>query len=138
VRHQRPVAFTWTNAPFGSQVLTARATDDRLAATLSAPSQSVFSTASERRHYQPCDGAVLLAGVTNTSSPRPGSDGFITKVEFYAGATKRGQLSVPPYAFPWRADPGHYALWAAATDNEGVAAVSAPVNVLVAPAPGRT
>ncbi len=58
------------------------------------------------------------------------SDGTITKVEFYAGASKVGEDTGSPYALTWTNTlAGSYALTAVATDNGGLTATSAPVNV---------
>jgi len=60
------------------------------------------------------------------------SDGSVKKVAFYRGTTKLGEDETAPYSFTWENVPtGHYVLKARATDNDGLAADSAPVNIRV-------
>jgi len=64
----------------------------------------------------------------NASDP----DGSVTKVEFYNGTTKLGELASTPYSFTWKEVPaGVYSITAAATDNKGLRTVSAAVTVVV-------
>ena len=59
------------------------------------------------------------------------SDGSVSKVEFYLGA-KLMTLTNSPYTFTWtKLGPGNYTLTAVATDNGGIMATSAPVNLTV-------
>ena len=129
-----PFDFTWINAPFGSHVLTARATDNRLGVTVSAPvSVTILAQPPTVAILSPTNGALLVSGSGNTIVAAAGDvDGFIAKVEFYAGLTKLGTATVAPYALTWtNALPGNYTLSAVATDNGGFTAISAPVNVSV-------
>jgi len=60
------------------------------------------------------------------------SDGTVTKVEFYNGATKLGEDTSSPYAYTWGGvAAGSYSLTAVATDNQGAATTSAAVSVTV-------
>src|SRR5262249_4968181 len=86
----------------------------------------------------PAAGAVFTApasiAMTATASD---SDGTITKVEFFQGATKLGQDTTSPYAFTWSSAPaGNYSLTAVATDNTGLQGTSAAVPIAVATAVG--
>ena len=129
-----PFNFAWTNAPFGSHLLTARATDHRLGVTKSAPvAITILARPPTVSITSPTNGAVLLAGSGNTIVAAAGDvDGFIAKVEYYASITKLGTATVAPYALTWtNAIPGNYALTAVVTDNGGFTAISAPVNVTV-------
>lgn len=48
------------------------------------------------------------------------SDGTVSKVEFFQGATKLGEDTNSPYSIVWsNVPPGNYAVRAVATDNEG-------------------
>jgi enterochelin esterase-like enzyme len=59
-------------------------------------------------------------------------DGTITKVEFFNGATKLGEVSGAPYSFTWTNVPvGTYSITAVATDNSGTQATSDAVIVKV-------
>lgn len=60
------------------------------------------------------------------------ADGFVSKVEFFNGATKIGEDTVTPFAFQWTGVPlGRYSITAKATDNNGAVTTSAPVNIRV-------
>jgi hypothetical protein len=63
------------------------------------------------------------------------SDGSVTKVEFFQGATKLGEDPSSPYSVTWNNAPaGSYSLTARATDNNGATTTSAAVNItLTAP-----
>ncbi len=59
------------------------------------------------------------------------ADGYIAKVEFFAGATKLGEATTAPYRFTWTAiSAGTYTITAKATDNSSAATTSAPVAVI--------
>uniref|UniRef100_UPI003C752EE2 Ig-like domain-containing protein n=1 Tax=Salinimicrobium sp. GXAS 041 TaxID=3400806 RepID=UPI003C752EE2 len=58
------------------------------------------------------------------------SDGSISKVEFFQGYTKLGEVSEAPYSFTWENIPtGTFSLTAKATDDKGAVAISAPVMI---------
>jgi O-glycosyl hydrolase len=60
------------------------------------------------------------------------SDGSISRVEFYNGATLIGTATSAPYSFLYNnAAPGSYALKAVAFDNSGASTASAVANVTV-------
>jgi len=60
------------------------------------------------------------------------SDGTVSRVEFYSGATKLGESFLAPYTLTWSNVPmGNYTLTAVAFDNSGASTVSAPVNISV-------
>ncbi len=129
-----PFSFTWTNAPFGSHLLTARATDNHHGTTVSAAvAITVLAQPPTVGITSPTNGAFLLAGSGNRIIAAAADvDGFIAKVEFYAGLTKLGTALVAPYTLTWtNALPGSYSLTAVATDNGGFTAVSTPVSVSV-------
>lgn len=66
------------------------------------------------------------------------SDGTISKVEFYNGATKLGEDSSSPYTFTWSSVPqGTYWLKARAIDDSGNSATDT-VSITVNPAPTGT
>ena len=85
----------------------------------------------------PTNGTVFLAPATfPVIAEAQDTDGFITKVEFYAGLSNQVKISettnVPPYfVLQTNLPVGTYRFLATATDNQGAMATSAPVNVTV-------
>ncbi len=88
----------------------------------------------------------LTSPANNSSSNAPAAfslaatatdaDGTISKVEFYAGATKLGEDTIAPYTYDWsNVTAGTYSLTARATDNDGNLVISAPISVTSVPPP---
>jgi len=94
---------------------------------LSLLSAVLTSPASNASALQPAD-VVLAAAVTNAGRP-------VTKVEFYADATKIGEAAGATYTAVWT-NPlaGTWSLTARAVDSAGAAVGSAPVPFTVVPA----
>ena len=69
----------------------------------------------------PDDGQSFVAPASiNITATASDSDGSITKVEFYNGATKLGEDTTSPYSFTWSDVPqGNYSLTAKGIDNAG-------------------
>jgi beta-glucanase (GH16 family) len=82
----------------------------------------------------PVAGATLAAPATLTlTAAATDSDGTISRVEFYQGATLLGTATAAPYSFAWTNVPvGSYSLTARATDNGGLSTTSAAVSISVA------
>ncbi len=60
------------------------------------------------------------------------TDGTITKVEFYSGATLLGSATSAPYTYTWSNVPaGNYSLTAVATDDDQATTTSGPVAITV-------
>ncbi|MBS1809999.1 MAG: discoidin domain-containing protein [Acidobacteria bacterium] len=60
------------------------------------------------------------------------SDGTVTRVEFYQGATKLGEDATTPYSFVWNnVAAGNYTLTARAIDNLGAVTDSTLVSIVV-------
>jgi Bacterial Ig domain/Concanavalin A-like lectin/glucanases superfamily len=81
----------------------------------------------------PINNASFDQGVTITlNASAADSDGSITKVSFYDGATLLATGTAAPYSFAWsNATLGTHTLTAQATDNQGVVTTSAAVTVTV-------
>lgn len=75
----------------------------------------------------PTGGTVLLEATASDS------DGTITKVEFFAGATKLGEKTSAPWTFNWQPANGTYSLTARATDNDNASTTSTARSITVAP-----
>ncbi len=89
-----------------------------------APSVSITSPAANATFAAP-------ATVSITANAAD-SDGSITKVDFYNGATLLGTSTVAPYGFTWSGvASGSYSLTAKATDNGGAVTTSTAVNIIV-------
>lgn len=72
-------------------------------------------------------GTLLTLG-TNAAD----SDGTVTKVEFYAGATLLGTDTDAPYSFNWTpATAGTYSITAKAYDNRGAVTTSSAITITV-------
>jgi hypothetical protein len=81
----------------------------------------------------PAAGSVFTAPATvNLAANAADSDGSVTRVDFYAGATLIGSDASAPYAVTWsNVAAGAYTLTARATDNAGAVTVSAPISITV-------
>ncbi len=81
----------------------------------------------------PSNGATFTAPANITiNATAADSDGTISKVEFFQGATKLGEDLTSPYSFAWNGvAAGSYALTAKATDNGGAITTSSTVNITV-------
>ncbi|WP_169336219.1 Ig-like domain-containing protein [Pontibacter roseus] len=132
-------SFTWAAVPVGSYSLTAKATDDKGAVTVSnvanitvnAPANQAPTVAISSPVANATFTAPATIAITATASD---SDGSVAKVEFYNGATKLGEDATSPYSYTWTDVPlGSYQLVAKATDDKGGEAFSAPVAITVNP-----
>jgi len=81
----------------------------------------------------PANGATFAAPANITINANASdSDGTISQVAFYQGATLLGTDTTSPYSFAWNSvGAGNYTLTARATDNSGAISTSAPVNITV-------
>ncbi|HEY1249876.1 MAG TPA: Ig-like domain-containing protein, partial [Thermoanaerobaculia bacterium] len=81
----------------------------------------------------PANGTVFTPPASITiNATASDTDGTVTKVDFYNGATLLGTDNTSPYSFNWtNVTTGTYSLTAVATDNGGVTGTSTPVSVTV-------
>jgi len=132
-----PYSITWGNVPSGTYILTTIATDNSGGTATSA---NVTVTVGNVSNSMPI---VALTSPNNTAAFSSGSvitltanasdsDGTITKVEFFNGATKLGEDLVSPYSYSWNnVSSGSYILTARATDDKNGVSTSAPVSITV-------
>ncbi|MES2477296.1 MAG: Ig-like domain-containing protein [Verrucomicrobiota bacterium] len=132
-----PYELAWNNVVTGSYALTAVATDNLLGTAASTPvnitvtnadniSPSVVLTA-------PANNATILTNSVALTADAADTDGVVSKVEFYNGATKLGEDTSSPFTFNWSGvATGTYTLTAVATDNDTATTTSSEVNVSVA------
>lgn len=136
ITNTTPYQILWSNVPAGSYSLTASATDNRSATTTSSPVSVTVVTPNQPPTVTltaPVSGASYFAPATvNLSATAADSDGSISRVDFYNGASLIGSSTSPPYAAVWsNVAAGSYAITAQATDNAGAVATSAPASVTV-------
>ena len=134
-----PYDFTWNGATPGNYTLTAIATDN-LGATATTAPVAITVNANQPptvAFTAPAPGSILPAPATVTfTATASDADGTVTKMEFYAGATKVGEATAAPYTCSWpNVAAGTYELKVRATDNLGAATDSAPVILIVNASP---
>lgn len=135
-----PYTFTWNNVAAGNYTLTVIATDNLNAKTTSSAISIAVINSKPAPNKHP---------VVRISNPRKGntyenlstieidaiasdSDGTISKVELYNGATELVELTSSPYTFIWKDVPaGSYSITAIATDNLNDTTISSPVEFIV-------
>jgi hypothetical protein len=130
----------WTPATNGSALsaFTVVAFDGELASTNavtvkvnvssgnSAPIVSITSPAASE--------SINAGSMTTITATATDSDGSISKVEFFEGSTKLGELFASPYSFAWtNTFAGTFSLTAKANDNANATTTSEPVTVIVHP-----
>lgn len=130
-----PYTLSWTNVPAGSYNLTAKASDNVGAVTVSAPLSvtvnanslptiSLSSPAAGTSPFAPAK-IVLTAAASD-------SDGTIAKVEFFEGTTLLGTVTSAPYTLNWaNVAAGSYSVTAKATDDLGGTTESTPLSLTV-------
>ena len=126
-----PYFYNWTNAPYGNYSITAKATDNNGAETVSAPVNWIVNSAPSVSITSPVNSA-MFAPASNVSINASASDpdGTISKVDFYQGTTLIGTDSTSPFSISWNnVALGASVLTAQATDNRGVVATSSAVTV---------
>ena len=135
-----PYSMVWNAIPAGSYSLTAVATDDK-AATKTSAAVTITVTSPPNAPpsvtlTSPGNGAVFSAPASVGLAATAGdSDGTVTKVEFFQGATLIGTASTTPYTSTWsNVGVGSYVITAKATDNLGATKTSAAVSIAVGPA----
>jgi endo-1,3(4)-beta-glucanase len=130
-----PYSINWSGVGAGTYSLTAIATDNQ-GATKTSSAVSITVTGNSAPSVSitsPSNGANFTAPASiNITATASDTDGTISKVEFFNGATKLGEDLTSPYTFSWSSvAAGTYSLTAKATDNGGAATTSAAVNVTV-------
>lgn len=128
-----PYTFTWTGVTAGKYALTAKATDNSGAETISAAVNITVNSAPTVNITSPANNAAFATpGTIAITASATDADGSIAKVEFYNGATLIGTVTTSPYTFTWTGvTEGNYSLTAKATDNSGATTTSTAVNVTV-------
>jgi hypothetical protein len=148
-------AFTWSNAPPGVHLISARAVDSYGDWTVS-PAVPVYIVGPDLpptvNMTAPTSGQIFTR---NSSIPlaatASSSQGSVERVDFNAGTVLIGSVFSPPFTSNWANPPsGHFTITATAYDDLGLATTSQaayievlatprlPAVVLTAPPPGTT
>jgi hypothetical protein len=132
-----PYSVSWTNVPAGTYSLTAIATDNNGATTTSAARTITVNAPANQPPAvsltAPANGATFTAPANITvSANATDTDGTVTRVDFYHGATLIGSDTSSPYSVSWtNVAAGTYSLTARATDNNGAVTTSAARSITV-------
>ncbi|WP_146173517.1 Ig-like domain-containing protein [Pontibacter mucosus] len=134
-----PYSYTWSDVSTGSYNLTAKATDDKGAVTVSNMVNITVNIPNNQPPTvsltTPANNATFTAPATiSLSASASDTDGSVVKVEFLQGETKLGEDTNESdgWAYTWTDVPaGSYTLTARATDNTGAVVTSAAVNITV-------
>ena len=132
-----PFLFAWNNVASGTYSLTVTATDGAGASTTSSPISVTVDSAPTITITSPTSAALFSTPATiNLNASASDSDGTVSKVEFFQGSIKIGEVTTAPYNLVWTSVAGgSYVLTAVATDNLGRTTVSSPVSIGVNAAP---
>jgi Tol biopolymer transport system component len=115
----------------GSYSVVASLTNDNYTAT-DATGTLIINAPPTVSITSPTNGALLHATSVTISASASDSDGSVSKVEFFQGSVKLGQVVSAPFNFLWNnVAGGSYSLTAVATDNSGGSTVSSPVSITV-------
>src|SRR6266404_245641 len=148
----------WSNAPVGLHGLTAVATDNRGASTVSDPVHIAVQSGPPPTNQPPSvtlffstNGAVFTAPVDIrlVAAAHDAEDGYNITVEFFAGTNSLGLGTFfptlcpapwcPSFDLTWsNVPPGDYVLTAKATDTTGATTISNPNKITVLPGPPLT
>jgi hypothetical protein len=134
-----PYGVTYTNAPLGTNILLAVASDTLGNTLTSAPVRVVVNPNQPPvvTMVNPADYEYLTASNSVVSANATDPDGTVAQVRFFAGTNLMGSDAVAPYLLRWTNLPaGTQVVTAVATDNAGLVSTSAPVTVrIVLPPP---
>jgi hypothetical protein len=132
---QAPFVFRVTDLPAGQHSLIARATDNRGAATSSAPVNVLVraNLPPTVTISRPADGARFGAPAAFTlTATAADADGQVASVEFRRDGASIATVTAPPYETAVTGLPaGRYVFTATATDNRGAASAPASVTIEV-------
>ncbi|MFN3402563.1 MAG: Ig-like domain-containing protein [Cytophagaceae bacterium] len=132
-----PYEFIWRNVAPGSYSIVVKAYDNAGASAITNSNIQVLrsNNTNQLPNVQitsPSNGAVFTAPASVTISANASdADGSISKVEFFNGSIKLGEVLSAPYSFNWNnVSSGTYTINVRASDNAGAQA-SASVNITV-------
>ena len=125
-----PYTYTWPNVPAGTYSLSARATDNMGAVAISSPpvpitvnAMPIVTMPTPTMQNSPCTWTL--------SATASDSDGTISQVQFFNGATSLGIDTTAPYTAAFSGVvAGSHNLTARAVDNRGAVTTSPPVTAV--------
>ena len=130
-----PYQFTWSNAPSGSNLLVAVATDALGLSSVSAPVALSINGPPTVSITSPGNGATVPGGASLViTASATDTNGGVAQVEFYVGGVLRGTATNAPYSttIP-NLTLGAYQAFAVARDTFGLSSTSAFVNFTAVP-----
>ncbi len=130
-----PYAINWV-AEIGDRTITARATDNGNAETLSSQISILVETDGPPPPtvsiISPTNGSTHITGQSiSITAIASDANGTVTKVAFYVDASLIGEDTNAPYTIDWIATEGVHSLTAIATDNDGATTTSSAISVTV-------
>ena len=128
-----PYSYSWINVASGTYSISALVTDNRGGVTLSSVVTVNVNQPPTVSITAPANNATYVATATvNFTATANDTDGSVSKVEYYNGASLIGSATVSPYNFSWtNVGAGTYTITAKATDNLGAVTTSAGITVIV-------
>jgi pectate lyase len=128
-----PFQFEWANVPAGTYQLTAIATDNQGATSVSAIATVVLNAPPTVTLTSPADGTIVAApGSLNLAADAADSDGSVAKVDFYQSGVLVHTSTTAPYTFAVSGlASGVYTFSAVATDDRGASTTSAEIFATV-------
>ena len=130
-----PFTYEWTGTPIGDYNITAKAIDNLGAFNFSdtISFKVVSNSAPTAVITEPVNGTTLISPASTVIKvTATDSDGSISKVQFYEGATLLGEDATSPFTFDWNSiSIGTHTITATAIDDLNTSTVSAPVSVTV-------
>ncbi|HMG72788.1 MAG TPA: Ig-like domain-containing protein [Pyrinomonadaceae bacterium] len=115
----------------GSYSVVASLTNDNYSAN-DATGTLIINAPPTVRITSPTNGTLLHATSISISASAADSDGSVSKVEFFQGSVKLGQVLSAPFDLIWNnVAGGSYSLTAVASDNSGNSTVSTPISITV-------
>ncbi len=127
-----PYTYVWSSVAAGTYAVTAKAYDNRSAITTSSTTTVIVNAKPTVSMTAPANNTVVTAPASfSLTAAAADTDGTISKVEFYNGATLLGTVTAAPYTYAWNAvAAGTYTVMAKAYDNQGSVTTSAPVTLI--------
>lgn len=137
-----PWSFTWKEIPEGTYHITAAATDNSNARTVSDPVTVVVEKSTAAINQIPTvsisspgnNQTFYLPSSISITASAADPDGTIARVDYYMAGEKIGESTSPPFTITFEFDSaGTYEITAMAFDNLYASAISEPVRITINP-----